>query len=51
MKQPCLAEPRPGVGRQATEYAQAGIDGVVAKRVDAGKLIAAINAAMERSGV
>jgi len=31
------------------EYAQAGMDGVVAKPVDAGKLIEAITAAMERT--
>jgi signal transduction histidine kinase/ActR/RegA family two-component response regulator/outer membrane murein-binding lipoprotein Lpp len=45
---PILALSANVMSHQVAEYAQAGMDGVVAKPVDAGKLIEAIAAAMER---
>jgi signal transduction histidine kinase/ActR/RegA family two-component response regulator len=45
---PILALSANVMNHQVAEYAQAGMDGVVAKPVDAGKLIEAITAAMER---
>ncbi len=48
---PILALSANVMNHQVAEYAQAGMDGVVAKPVDAGKLIEAITAAMERGAV
>jgi signal transduction histidine kinase/ActR/RegA family two-component response regulator len=45
---PILALSANVMNHQVREYAEAGMDGVVAKPVDAGKLIEAIAAAMER---
>ena len=45
---PILALSANVMSHQVAEYAQAGMDGVVAKPVDAGKLIEAIAAVMER---
>jgi signal transduction histidine kinase/ActR/RegA family two-component response regulator len=45
---PILALSANVMNHQVLEYAEAGMDGVVAKPVDAGKLIEAIAAAMER---
>ena len=45
---PILALSANVMSHQVREYAEAGMDGVVAKPVDAGKLIAAIAQAMER---
>ena len=48
---PILALSANVMSHQLDEYARAGMDGVVAKPVDAGKLIEAIAAAMERGTV
>lgn len=48
---PILALSANVMSHQVAEYALAGMDGVVAKPVDAGKLIEAIAAAMERTTV
>ena len=48
---PILALSANVMSHQVAEYAQAGMDGVVAKPVDAGKLIEAIAAMMERGTV
>ncbi len=48
---PILALSANVMSHQVAEYAQAGMDGVVAKPVDAGKLIEAIAAVMERGAV
>jgi signal transduction histidine kinase/ActR/RegA family two-component response regulator len=48
---PILALSANVMSHQVLEYEQAGMDGVVAKPVDAGKLIEAIAAAMERGAV